>query len=342
MSNAVRRGDISVVVPAYNSASWIAETLQSVAAQTCGADVLEVIVVDDASTDHTAGVAADVIAAALPRGRLVRMPRNRGVSAARNVGLQEARGAWVQFLDADDLLAPGKLAAQHAVAATVAPDVAAVWSPWRLYDRAGDGWRQTGPLLSPDLGRDVLVGILNSFGLLGPLLFRRDAVAAAGGFSEGLKLCEDREMILRLVMAGQRLHRIDGPEAMFLYRQTPGNASGRLIKDTRALADYFDVLVRVERHWRDRQGGTLDTAQCSALVGSHQKYLRELYDGDPALYATTIENILALDPKFLPDGRPRARLVARVVGNSRAEWIGARKRQAEALLRRVAASLTFG
>src|SRR5262245_30602775 len=94
---------VSVVMPAYNSVRWIEETLASVLAQTVGPERLEIIVVDDGSTDGTAEVAERWLSKTPLSWRVFRQ-QNRGPGAARNVGWQAARARWIQFLDADDLI----------------------------------------------------------------------------------------------------------------------------------------------------------------------------------------------------------------------------------------------
>src|SRR6266508_5738391 len=99
--------DVTVVIPTHDRCALLALTLRSVLWQR---DVeLEVVVVDDGSSDDTAAMVAGLGDA---RVRLVRHPTALGVSAARNRGIAEARGAWVAFLDDDDLWAPDKLARQ--------------------------------------------------------------------------------------------------------------------------------------------------------------------------------------------------------------------------------------
>src|SRR6476646_4858301 len=101
----------SIVIPCYNGERWLADAIQSCLAQT--ARDLEVIVVDDGSTDNSREVATRE-AMADARVKVITQ-ENQGVGAARNAGLAMAAGEYVNFLDADDLLEPEKLAEQGAV-----------------------------------------------------------------------------------------------------------------------------------------------------------------------------------------------------------------------------------
>lgn len=98
---------VSVVIPAHNAGNFLAEAVASIRAQTAG--TLEIIVVDDGSTDRTTAVMKDLGATI----RAVHQER-AGAAAARNRGAAMAAGEWLAFLDADDLWAPGKLALQLA------------------------------------------------------------------------------------------------------------------------------------------------------------------------------------------------------------------------------------
>jgi glycosyltransferase involved in cell wall biosynthesis len=97
---------VSIIIPAYNAEKWIGETLESALAQTWSRK--EVIVVDDGSRDNTLSVAQGLASAKV---KVLRQD-NAGASAARNRGLALAQGELIQFLDADDLLAPDKVARQ--------------------------------------------------------------------------------------------------------------------------------------------------------------------------------------------------------------------------------------
>jgi glycosyltransferase involved in cell wall biosynthesis len=115
----------SVVIPCYNAAPFLRETLDSVLAQTCAP--LEVLVVDDGSTDESAAIAESYG----PPVRVIRQA-NQGESVARNRGIDEARGDWIAFLDADDVWKPEKLEKQLAVAAD---DVVCIHSNWFHFGR---------------------------------------------------------------------------------------------------------------------------------------------------------------------------------------------------------------
>ena len=100
-------GPVSVVIPVYNRTVELRRAVRSVLAQT-HAD-LELLVVDDASTEDIAGAIEDI---ADPRLRLIRKPVNAGAAAARNTGIQAATGRWIAFLDSDDEWLPNKLELQ--------------------------------------------------------------------------------------------------------------------------------------------------------------------------------------------------------------------------------------
>ncbi|MCB0000816.1 MAG: glycosyltransferase family 2 protein, partial [Anaerolineales bacterium] len=137
---------VSIVTPAYNAADTIAETIESVLAQTM--PQWELIVVDDGSTDETAVIVAD-FAARDARIRLLRQ-NNQGACMARNAGLEMVQHEWMMFLDADDLLLPHHLQRITAVALSD-PSLDAVHSGWarltpdgNVYDE--DYCQETGDL----------------------------------------------------------------------------------------------------------------------------------------------------------------------------------------------------
>jgi glycosyltransferase involved in cell wall biosynthesis len=181
----------TVVVPAYNASSGLPPTLDAVLAQK---EVdLEVIVVDDGSTDDTAAVAAAVDD---PRVRVIRQP-NRGVSSARNAGLAAAAGRWVAFLDCDDLPEPNWLTTFVELLDQPGVVVAYVGATYRTADG-----RPTAIKLPHDHG-PAFHG-LRALLLAGTMGARVDFLRELGGFCDGLTYSENTELGLRV---GEALHR---------------------------------------------------------------------------------------------------------------------------------------
>lgn len=223
------RSLIAVIVPAYNLARYLPEAIESALAQTVSPAILDVVVVDDGSTDDTAAVAARFA----PRVRCVRQ-RNRGLPAARNRGAAETTAPYLTFLDADDRLLPEKLARELTVLeADSSVDV--VYSGWRYIDEAGRRLPQRG--WSRDEG-DVLERLLAG-NIIHPhaATLRRTAFDAAGGFDESLTSVEDWDLWLRISMNGARWAAID--HAALEYRV---RADGMHANPARMLANRLRVL----------------------------------------------------------------------------------------------------
>jgi glycosyltransferase involved in cell wall biosynthesis len=198
---------ISVVIPAYNASAYLAEALESVRQQT--APPIEIIVVDDGSTDATAAIARAA-------GAIVLSQANMGISAARNAGIRAATQPWVALLDADDLWEPDKLRAQWE-AAEACPEVGAVFTNFVEFDTNG----QIGmpffsrvphyhEVMGTRIGRHVLrcehrslqeQFFRGNFIAPSTLLVRRLLLLQVGLFDVTLTHCEDRECWLRLIAA---------------------------------------------------------------------------------------------------------------------------------------------
>lgn len=99
---------VSIIMPSYNTAQYIADSIRSVQAQTY--ENWELLIVDDCSTDDTDGVVTSFLSD--PRIRYLKNEVNSGAAISRNYALREARGRWIAFLDSDDLWAPEKLERQ--------------------------------------------------------------------------------------------------------------------------------------------------------------------------------------------------------------------------------------
>jgi len=184
---------VSVVIPTHNRSALLKLTLLTALWQR---DVdLEVIVVDDGSTDDTA---ATVASFSDPRVRLLRHDTPQGVTTARNHGIAEARGEWVAFLDDDDLWAPHKLSSQLEAAGSTATWVYVGDVEMDVEQRVIAG----GPPPPPDeVIRRLSATSLIPGGCSGVIATRK-AVASAGGFDPTFVNLADRDLWIRLARTG--------------------------------------------------------------------------------------------------------------------------------------------
>lgn len=207
---------VSVVIPAYNVARFLPETLDSVLAQTYPA--FEVIVVDDGSTDHTAAVAASY-AARDDRVRVVAQD-NGGAGSARNRGTAESRGDLIALMDGDDLWRPWKLTRQVEAMLAGGPNVGMIYTWFLVINELS---RVVGPGLPARWEGDVYPALLlsNFIGSGSTPLIRRQAIIEAGGF-DIREAAEDLRLYLAVAF-GWRVAVV--PEYLVGYRHRGTGAS---------------------------------------------------------------------------------------------------------------------
>jgi glycosyltransferase involved in cell wall biosynthesis len=209
-----------VVVPCFNQARFLREAILSAGSNRA---TVEVIVVDDGSTDGTRDVA-------LAAGAQCISQPNRGVAAARNAGLAAARGALVVFLDADDRLLAGAIDTGVA-ALDAAPAAAFVWGRVVALDESG----ALGPAPNhAPLSGDCLTVFLRDNPIWTPAaaMFRTNAVRAVGAFAGGCDAAADYDLYLRLARAAPG---VDHGHAVAAYRRHAGNMSSsaaRMLRET--------------------------------------------------------------------------------------------------------------
>lgn len=196
---------VSVVIPTYNRADKVSATVESVLAQTFSD--LEVIVVDDGSSDDTEQVLRQAFGDRIRYYAQV----NQGVSVARNKGIEEARGEWIAFLDSDDRWERDKLEWQFK-ALDQFGQCAGCYTDIRFFNHpetrslfqmaAEDGCRHEGMMgVNPDvLQRLVRPGGAGMVVCLSSLLARADLVRRTGGFDPHLLYSQDSEFMFRLAM----------------------------------------------------------------------------------------------------------------------------------------------
>ena len=235
--------EVSIIIPIYNAARWLAATLTSVAAQSY--QHLDILLVDDGSTDDSRAIAAAFVATRTD-ARLLSQS-NRGASAARNLGLSLARGAFVQFLDADDLLAPGKIERQVELLQRCGVRAVASGAWARFTDDPDQARFSPMPNWRDMSGAEFLQLNFEHQAMMHPAawLVPRSLIDASGGWDESLSLNDDGEFFARVVLAADRI--VFCEEARSYYRSNLSTSLSRR-RDRGALESLFRSIELINTH----------------------------------------------------------------------------------------------
>ena len=240
---------LSIVIPAYNVEAFIIQAVMSALSQ--GLQDLEVLVIDDGSTDRTAALVGKIQD---PRLRLIRQ-ENRGLSGARNTGIRNARGRFIGFLDGDDEWLPEKAESQVAIM-EADPTIGITFSHSRYIDENG---AETGRVLFSRIESPTIEEMIrrNRIGNGSSPVVRAECFEQAGLFDESLRSCEDWEMWIRILRETKLRFQLV-PEFLTYYRintrSLSMNFEGFLNNAERAVdkvaADTPGVSCRVLREGR--------------------------------------------------------------------------------------------
>jgi len=240
---------VSIIMPTYNRAGLLGETLESVQTQTHRP--IELIVIDDGSTDETADLLRRWERGLPDDGLVLRYLRqdNRGAPAARNRGLRESRGQYIQFLDSDDLLHPEKLSRQVAAFAEDEP-LDFVYSDFATFSGRPD-WdgapfpgRAVTRLLPEVVRQSVWVGHSG--------LYRRRICGQVGPWNEQRQKLQDYEYHVRVALLDPRI--AYRPGVLSLYRVHDQGAISDADQTPEGLTEMLRVTRDVERLLQDRHG----------------------------------------------------------------------------------------
>ena len=257
--------DFSVIIPAYNVSGIIGRAIRSAAAQTF--PPLEILVIDDCSTDDTVEVVR-ALRREIPSIRLLSTPANGGPSAARNVGLREAKADWIALLDSDDAWKPGRLERLSEVARATSADFVA--DNLVMWDIVADAqfipafYELPEPekqiaLLDMFHAEDDFNFSKKSFGLMKPIFRRKFLADHKLQYDESINFAEDWVLYVEGLFNGAKIILID--EAYYIY-SIPSGPSGRSphstsLKDYRKLQSICDMI---SQKYGDRIDATLKPA----------------------------------------------------------------------------------
>lgn len=208
---------VSVIIPCFNTAATVSDTIASVSVQTMRD--FEIIAVNNNSTDATVEILTS-LAEYEPRLRIIHEPV-QGLSAARNGGIRAANGQFIALLDADDLWDANYL--EHHLSNLTNSDIGISYARVRMIDMAG---RPTGQVTNPQLSGLTPTDLLRSNPCTALIVARTAVFRRAGLFDEQLRAVEDQEWLFRAAHSGVKLSGID--KVIASYRVTPGGLSANL------------------------------------------------------------------------------------------------------------------
>lgn len=280
-------GLVSVVIPCYNAVRFLAATLESAFEQTYSP--IEIVVVDDGSTDGS----TELIRSFGGRVRAEFGP-NRGASAARNRGTTMARGEFIQYLDADDLLAHDAITRRVEALQQTSSDVA--YSDWERLVEIAPGTFRTGEQTTrrmEDLDADLSVAQLKFWAPPAALTYRRSMVERIGGWKEWLPIIQDARFLQDASLLDARFVHVPGIGAS--YRVALNDSLSRR-SDIAFIADVYrngcDLHAFIERK------GAMSAAMRRHIAGLYGYTARTLFYCDHAAFRDCVGRLYALEPGF--------------------------------------------
>ena len=303
----------SIIIPAYNSAKTIERTLASVFVQDY--PNLEIIVVNDGSTDNTEQVLkkyADKIK--------YYYQTNAGVSIARNLGFEKSSGEYIQYLDADDLLAEGKISKQIQAIEESEADVA--YGDWMRFTENDFVYKEL-EMVEREMALRPEIELITDFWTpLAALLYTRTIANKIGGWNTALPVIQDARYALDAA-----IH-----QAKFIY--TPGVMGYYRVHETGSLStrnrfnfmnDCLENAKQIDAIWRKEYSTDLEKKK--AIINVLRFCVNEFSILDKSKHKEAVSLILDIDSKFIPENSKLLRTMSKLLGYRTAETIAYFKRK---------------
>ncbi|ELP34399.1 glycosyltransferase family 2 protein [Rhodopirellula baltica] len=304
---------VSILIPCFNSRKWLAETLGSCQSQTYSN--IEVIVVDDGSSDGSAAI-AERFSNADARFKTYVQP-NKGAPAARNLAFSKSEGQFIQFLDADDTLPQNKVGCQMAI--LKGRQSSLISCPWTHYH---DGASVSELLIRRmDSKSDPIEWLQTKFlsgsmNLISCWLTPRRLIEKAGPWNEALKCNQDGEFFARVLLNADKV--LFTHETHALYRRENTSSVSRVDSTEKARS----LLLSYELY--EQHMLAVDSSEITrrALASNYIAFIYQNHPRHPELISAAWERVKALEVGQLPlIGGRNFRLIQKFLGVHAALWL---------------------
>jgi len=303
---------VSILIPCYNAQAWLADTIESALEQTWTNK--EIIVVDDGSKDLSLAIAREFE----PLGIKVITQQNSGASAARNRAFQQAQGDFIQYLDADDLLAPDKIERQMQLLVGRNSDYVAAGEWARFYKNPSEAMFTPQPLWADMSPVEWTICAWEGNWMMHPAawLVPRQIAERAGFWHESLSLNDDGEYFCRVVLASAGVKFCWG--ARTYYRSGISNSLSRW-KSLTAFESALHALELNTNNLLTREDSRRTRQTCATQF---QRFIYEVYPDLPDLRQQAQEKVQQLGgSNEKPFGGPMFQLLSRTMGWQQAKRI---------------------
>lgn len=304
---------VSILIPCYNAERWVAQTLESALAQTWTRK--EIIVVNNSSTDNS----LEILKGYASKQVKVLTKENCGASSARNRAYSESQGEVIQFLDADDLLAPDKIELQMRRLMTAGLEYVAAGAWGRFYDSVERAVFVREPVWADLPAIDWLVRAWSGGNMMPThsWLTPRSLIEKSGGWDETPSPNDDGEFFARVLLNSRGL--LFCTQARAYYRSgIPGSSSK--IKSPEMLAAIYRSIEQSTGYLLEREDSPRTRRACAAYF---QRFIYEAYPDGPQLVSRAEERVRALGGSDfpLPTGGRLHRLAVRTLNWKNAKRI---------------------
>jgi glycosyltransferase involved in cell wall biosynthesis len=305
---------VSIIIPAYNAATTLPATINSALQQLSDEYDTEIIIVNDGSIDNT----AEILGSFKDQCAII-TTTNQGVSTARSTGLKRAKGNYIQYLDSDDLLMPGKIKQQLNALENAKADIA--YGDWQKFTETS-GQIEITETITRQIKGDPAIDIFTDFWCPPAALLYSRKIVDKLSWSQNLPIIQDARYLLDATFAGGKIVYTPGIQAQ--YRIQQNNSLSQ--RDSLAFVkDCFINAKEIYALWEDDI--ETDTAKKEALINVLRNCISEFSVKDKTLFNQAISLLLKISPGYVPTQPGVHRSLSRLVGFKTAEKIASLKRK---------------
>lgn len=304
---------VSVIIPAFNSSKTIDRTIDSVLIQDY--PNIEIIVINDGSTDNTESILKKY-------GNVIKYynQQNFGVSTARNLGFEKSSGEYIQYLDADDLLAEGKISKQ--VKALLENNADVAYGDWVKFTETDSIYSEL-EVVNRKMVRSPEIELISDFWVpLSALLYSRRTTDLIGSWNTSLPIIQDARYALDAAINNAKF--IYTPGIMGYYRV---HESGSLSTSNRFnfINDCFENAKQIDLLWRSKY--STDVEKKNAIINVLRYCINEFSTLDKLKHKEAVDLVLDIDENYIPENSKSLRIISRILGYRTAERIAYYKRK---------------